>query len=160
MLFQVKNLIERCICLYMTRDEAVNKLVEKENLHAQSIILGKRLHSVCSLSCICPVVSYKLKQKKYKHCIQLICLGCLTHTYESVWQKLEEENEEFFKAYYLRIKLKKQILKFNQLLEKQCCLMNKKAYLDNMNKKASLYNVPCHMPGKVYTCKSLIHSYK
>ena len=42
----------------------------------------------------------------------------------SVWQKLEEENADFFRAYYIRLKLKKQILLFNHLLEHQCRLMN------------------------------------
>ncbi|XP_047086243.1 uncharacterized protein LOC124697737 isoform X1 [Lolium rigidum] len=42
-----------------------------------------------------------------------------------VWQKLEEENPEFFKAYYLRLMLKNQITAFNKLLEDQFQLMNK-----------------------------------
>jgi len=41
----------------------------------------------------------------------------------SVWQKLEEENEEFFKAYYARLVLKQQILQFNKLLDQQVQLM-------------------------------------
>ncbi|XP_042408268.1 uncharacterized protein LOC121997734 [Zingiber officinale] len=36
-----------------------------------------------------------------------------------VWQKLEEENSEFFRSYYIRVKLKKQIILFNQLLQHQ-----------------------------------------
>ncbi|EEE62739.1 uncharacterized protein [Oryza sativa Japonica Group] len=40
-----------------------------------------------------------------------------------VWQKLEEENSEFFRAYYIRLKLKKQINLFNHLLEHQYHLM-------------------------------------
>lgn len=36
-----------------------------------------------------------------------------------VWQKLEEENADFFRAYYIRLKLKKQIIMFNHLLERQ-----------------------------------------
>ncbi|XP_017697288.2 uncharacterized protein LOC103702959 isoform X4 [Phoenix dactylifera] len=40
-----------------------------------------------------------------------------------VWQKLEEENSEFFRAYYIRLKLKKQIILFNHLLENQYHLM-------------------------------------
>ncbi|TKY62684.1 hypothetical protein E2542_SST12542 [Spatholobus suberectus] len=42
---------------------------------------------------------------------------------ELVWQKLEEENEEFFKAYYARLVLKQQILQFNKLLDQQVQLM-------------------------------------
>ncbi|KAI3811749.1 hypothetical protein L1987_21478 [Smallanthus sonchifolius] len=43
---------------------------------------------------------------------------------ELVWQKLEEENQDFFKAYHLRLILKDQILKFNKLLQTQAELMN------------------------------------
>ncbi|XP_042468838.1 uncharacterized protein LOC122051686 isoform X1 [Zingiber officinale] len=44
---------------------------------------------------------------------------------ELVWQKLEEENQEFFKAYHVRLILKNQIVVFNKLLEKQVELMRK-----------------------------------
>lgn len=40
-----------------------------------------------------------------------------------MWQKLEEENADFFRAYYIRLKLKRQILLFNHLLEHQYHLM-------------------------------------
>ena len=43
---------------------------------------------------------------------------------DPVWQKLEEENSEFFRAYYIRLMLKKQIIMFNNLLEHQCHLLN------------------------------------
>lgn len=36
-----------------------------------------------------------------------------------VWQKLEEQNQEFFRAYYTRLKLKDQIILFNHLLDEQ-----------------------------------------
>ncbi|KAK2652159.1 hypothetical protein Ddye_012015 [Dipteronia dyeriana] len=42
---------------------------------------------------------------------------------ELVWQKLEEENRDFFKAYYLRLMVKHQIVEFNKLLEQQVQLM-------------------------------------
>jgi hypothetical protein len=52
----------------------------------------------------------------------------LTFTHQSilsspVWQKLEEENREFFKAYYVRLMLKNQIMVFNKLLEDQYRIM-------------------------------------
>ncbi|KAJ0046645.1 hypothetical protein Pint_05096 [Pistacia integerrima] len=43
---------------------------------------------------------------------------------ELVWQKLEEENREFFRAYYLRLMVKHQIIEFNKLLEQQLRLMS------------------------------------
>ncbi|XP_071720529.1 uncharacterized protein [Rutidosis leptorrhynchoides] len=42
---------------------------------------------------------------------------------ELVLQKLEEENQEFFKAYHLRLILKDQIIRFNNLLKMQAELM-------------------------------------
>lgn len=44
-----------------------------------------------------------------------------------VWERLEEQNADFFRAYYVRLKLKTQILLFNQLLEQQANLMNQPA---------------------------------
>lgn len=43
---------------------------------------------------------------------------------ELVWQKLEAENQEFFRAYHLRLVVKEQIMRFNELLEKQVQLMH------------------------------------
>ncbi|KAL6145151.1 PREDICTED: uncharacterized protein LOC101293409 [Fragaria vesca subsp. vesca] len=43
---------------------------------------------------------------------------------ELVWQKLEEENREFFSAYYLRLMVKQQIIEYNRLLEQQARLMH------------------------------------
>ncbi|XP_073027976.1 uncharacterized protein [Primulina eburnea] len=40
-----------------------------------------------------------------------------------VWQKLEEENPNFFRAYYIRLKLKQQIISFNNLLAHQYHMM-------------------------------------
>lgn len=43
---------------------------------------------------------------------------------ELVWQKLEAENHEFFRAYNIRLILKDQIVRFNQLLERQVEIMH------------------------------------
>ncbi|XP_051140970.1 uncharacterized protein LOC127258211 isoform X2 [Andrographis paniculata] len=43
---------------------------------------------------------------------------------ELVWQKLEAENQEFFRAYHLRLIVKGQIMRFNQLLQRQAELMH------------------------------------
>mmetsp|Transcript_3406 Transcript_3406/g.8463 ORF Transcript_3406/g.8463 Transcript_3406/m.8463 type:complete len:356 (+) Transcript_3406:441-1508(+) len=42
-----------------------------------------------------------------------------------VWQKLEEQNPEFFAAYYIRLKLKEQVILFNHLLEQQVQMVQK-----------------------------------
>ena len=41
-----------------------------------------------------------------------------------MWQKLEEQNPEFFKAYYTRLKVKDQMELFNTLLEYQAQLLH------------------------------------
>jgi len=41
-----------------------------------------------------------------------------------VWQKLEQQNPDFFKGYYLRLNLKDQITAFNYLVTQQLQLMN------------------------------------
>ncbi|CAI9781513.1 unnamed protein product [Fraxinus pennsylvanica] len=75
----VQNLIERCLQLYMNKDEVVKTLLHRARIDPGFTTL--------------------------------------------VWQKLEEENPEFFRAYYIRLKLKKQIILFNHLLEHQHHLM-------------------------------------
>ncbi|KAK3218999.1 hypothetical protein Dsin_012969 [Dipteronia sinensis] len=76
---EVQNLIERCLQLYMNREEAVNTLLAQARVEP----------GITNL----------------------------------IWQKLEEENADFFKAYYIRLKLKRQITMFNKLLEQQYLLM-------------------------------------
>ncbi|XP_042027947.1 uncharacterized protein LOC121775058 isoform X1 [Salvia splendens] len=75
----VQNLIERCLQLYMNRDEVVKTLLNRARIDPGFTTL--------------------------------------------VWQKLEEENADFFRSYYIRLKLKKQIILFNHLLEHQYHLM-------------------------------------
>ncbi|XP_042042701.1 uncharacterized protein LOC121787925 isoform X1 [Salvia splendens] len=47
---------------------------------------------------------------------------CVT---ELVWERLEDKNQEFFKAYYLKLLVKEQILEFNRLLSEQADLMRR-----------------------------------
>ncbi|KAM7260961.1 hypothetical protein ACFE04_026436 [Oxalis oulophora] len=75
----VQNLIERCLQLYMNKDEVVKTLLTRARIDPGFTTL--------------------------------------------VWQKLEEENAEFFRVYYIRLKLKKQIILFNHLLQHQYNLM-------------------------------------
>ncbi|XP_023513907.1 uncharacterized protein LOC111778363 [Cucurbita pepo subsp. pepo] len=84
----VQNLIERCLQLYMNRDQVVKTLLTRARIDPGFTTL--------------------------------------------VWQKLEEENADFFRAYYIRLKLRKQILLFNHLLEHQYHLMK--------------YNIPPKVP--------------
>ncbi|KAD7478158.1 hypothetical protein E3N88_01294 [Mikania micrantha] len=51
-----------------------------------------------------------------------------------VWKRLEEQNKNFFRNYYLRLALKDQITRFNNLLEKQAEIMKQM----NMNETAAV----------------------
>lgn len=74
---------------------------------------------------------------------------------DSVWQKLEEENADFFRAYYIRLKLKKQILLFNHLLEHHYHLSK----YNPMSPKvplAPIQNGIHPMPGKFSACSNMV----
>ncbi|KAL4531474.1 hypothetical protein Ndes2526B_g04413 [Nannochloris sp. 'desiccata'] len=77
----VQNLVERCLQLYMARDEVVNVLKSQATIDPGFTQL--------------------------------------------VWSKLEEQNSEFFKCYYTRLKLKAQIVMFNHLLEQQVAVVQR-----------------------------------
>ena len=47
----------------------------------------------------------------------------LNFVFLAVWQKLVEENQDFFEAYHLRLMVKHQINVFNELLKQQVDLM-------------------------------------
>nr|XP_011470273.1 PREDICTED: uncharacterized protein LOC101296822 isoform X1 [Fragaria vesca subsp. vesca] len=96
----VQNLIERCLQLYMSRDEVVNTLLDRARIEPEFTNL--------------------------------------------VWQKLEEENAKFFKAYHLRLKLKDQIEMYNQLLEKQYHLMKQQERAEF--ERAPVQNGMHHIP--------------
>ncbi|XP_009420777.2 uncharacterized protein LOC104000451 [Musa acuminata AAA Group] len=80
-----------------------------------------------------------------------------------VWQKLEEENREFFEAYHVRLILKNQILVFNRLLEKQVELMQEACptgiatiSLPNGSNAPALHQAPsCYMSQQTSTSSRL-----
>ncbi|KAH7557766.1 hypothetical protein JRO89_XS11G0217200 [Xanthoceras sorbifolium] len=112
---QVQNLIERCLQLYMNREEVVHILLNQARVEpgiTNLIALASNIH----LSIFCNLV----------------------------WQKLVEENEDFFKAYDIRLKLKRQITMFNKLLEQQYTLMESHGSLKVP--LASMQNGSHHMP--------------
>lgn len=77
----------------------------------------------------------QLVQNLVERCLQLYMnVGEVTHALHHqakvdpsftrlVWQKLEEQNPDFFKAYHTRLRVKDQIILFNHLLEQQGQLM-------------------------------------
>lgn len=50
-----------------------------------------------------------------------------------VWQKLEEQNPEFFCAYYLRLRLKDQITVFNHLIERHHSMLRSRSHDTSMH---------------------------
>eukprot|EP01087_Luapelamoeba_hula_P000331 TRINITY_DN10228_c0_g1_i1.p1 TRINITY_DN10228_c0_g1~~TRINITY_DN10228_c0_g1_i1.p1 ORF type:complete len:489 (-),score=83.51 TRINITY_DN10228_c0_g1_i1:134-1600(-) len=58
-----------------------------------------------------------------------------------VWQKLEEQNPDFFKAYHIRLRIKEQINAFNYLVSQQAQLLQKTGELNSRLAAA------CHTPG-------------
>lgn len=65
----------------------------------------------------------------------------------SVWQKLEEENQEFFKAYYLRLLVKEQITEFNRLLKQHAEL--------SQLQSAAVASLPNSNGSHIPPCKSI-----
>lgn len=88
-----------------------------------------------------------------KQHINLIVLS-IFYWFHSVWQKLEEENADFFRAYYIRLKLKKQILLFNHLLEHQYHLT--KYPVAPKVPLAPIQNGIHPMPGKFSACNRMV----
>nr|CAB3448801.1 unnamed protein product [Digitaria exilis] len=93
---QVQNLIERCLQLYMNQKEVVDTL----SLQAKI-------------------------EPSFTELVSLHFWFIYSSFFSPVWQKLEEENREFFKAYYVRLMLMSQITAFNKLLEQQYQIMSK-----------------------------------
>ncbi len=92
---QVQNLIERCLQLYMTQRDVVSTLQSQANIEPSFTRLSKWRKTVFR------DVYFKMISGR------------------AVWQKLEEQNPDFFKSYYVRLRLKEHIHLFNQLLEQQ-----------------------------------------
>ncbi|KAG6486591.1 hypothetical protein ZIOFF_055169 [Zingiber officinale] len=117
--FQVQNLIERCLQLYMNQKEVIDTL--------------------------------SIQAKIEPSFTQL------------VWQKLEEENREFFEAYHVRLIVKNQIMVFNKLLEKQVEMMQtacpsgvSRMPLPNGSNSSSMHQPPlCYIPQHTSTSAQL-----
>ena len=84
----------------------------------------------------------------YDH-FQITQISSFLIFFDLVWQKLEEENAEFFKAYHIRLKLKNQIDMYNQLLEQQYHLMKEQAPT-NVAIAPVQYGMH-HMPGMFFS---------
>lgn len=100
----VQNLIERCLQLYLTKDEVISVLREQATIDPEFTQL--------------------------------------------IWNKLEEQNRDFFKCYYTRLKLKAQIVMFNHLLEQQIQVVQKmqRGWLGNQG-SATASGIPLFQSG-------------
>jgi len=100
----VQNLIERCLQLYLTKEEVVSVLREQATIDPEFTQL--------------------------------------------IWSKLEEQNPDFFRCYYTRLKLKAQIVMFNHLLEQQVSVVQKmqQGWLGN-NGSATASGIPLFQGG-------------
>jgi hypothetical protein len=69
-----------------------------------------------------------------------------------VWQKLEQQNPEFFKAYNIRIKIKDQINIFNELVNDQAQMMKQEGVLvqNNATPTTPTTNAPPNAPKTNY----------
>ncbi|KAK1411026.1 hypothetical protein QVD17_37570 [Tagetes erecta] len=80
------------------------------------------------------IIVYLFQQHNIKPCFTRI-----------VWQHLEEQNQHFFKNYYLRLAVKDQITRFSDLLEKQDALL-KQLYPNEVvafpSMQPIVYNIP------------------
>ncbi|KAI5561881.1 hypothetical protein POPTR_015G019500v4 [Populus trichocarpa] len=99
----VQDLIERCLQLYMNKDEVVKTLLEQARIQPGFTSI--------------------------------------------VWNRLEQENAGFFKAYYTKLVLKKQIAQFNELLENHHNLLSYAAPLEAP--LAPMQEGIQHMPGTI-----------
>lgn len=61
-------------------------------------------------------------------------------------QKLEEQNPDFFRAYYTRLKLKDQILLFNHLLDQQVAVVQRMQWSRPMQPAAPAPALPQGAP--------------
>ncbi|KAG9155706.1 hypothetical protein Leryth_003966 [Lithospermum erythrorhizon] len=66
---------------------------------------------------------------------------------ELVWQRLEEQNQEFFKAYHLKLMVKQQIMEFNRLLAEQVDLMQRTGLVN-------IPSMPMRNGSNISTCKT------
>lgn len=69
-----------------------------------------------------------------------------------VWQKLEEENQEFFRAYHLRLIVKDQIQRFNKLLERHVELIRQIC-------PTGVSSITLHNGSEMRPCKKLLSKF-
>jgi hypothetical protein len=97
----VQKLIERCLELYMSQQEIVNALKMQANIEPGLTNLG-----ACSVT--------PSSGPPAMH----TCRPVTGPSADAVWEKLQEQNPDFFRAYRTRLRVKGQIREFNALVSK------------------------------------------
>nr|XP_009791369.1 PREDICTED: uncharacterized protein LOC104238647 isoform X1 [Nicotiana sylvestris]XP_009791370.1 PREDICTED: uncharacterized protein LOC104238647 isoform X1 [Nicotiana sylvestris]XP_009791371.1 PREDICTED: uncharacterized protein LOC104238647 isoform X1 [Nicotiana sylvestris]XP_009791372.1 PREDICTED: uncharacterized protein LOC104238647 isoform X1 [Nicotiana sylvestris] len=117
----VQNRIEQCLRHYMSQKEVLETLFIQEKIEPGFTELGY------------VIISYSI--------VTII-------SWLAVWLKLEEENQEFFQAYHLKLMVKEQIMEFNRLLAEQVKMTHQlpslafQYFCNNNNNN----NKPCVIP--------------
>ncbi|RVW36002.1 hypothetical protein CK203_027167 [Vitis vinifera] len=121
----VQNLIERCLQLYMNQKEVVETLLDQAKIEPDFTELVKGQFEII----------VDMKEGKGNSALVIIAeiaqvslageFHNLNFAFLTVWQKLVEENQDFFEAYHLRLMVKHQINVFNELLKQQVDLMHR-----------------------------------
>eukprot|EP01048_Picozoa_sp_COSAG05_P007140 COSAG05_NODE_496_length_9256_cov_9.286557_2_plen_122_part_00 len=99
----VQKLIERCLELYMSQEEIVTALKMQANIEKGLTNLGTETIP-CYLRC------------GMAH--------SLSHCCSAVWEKLQEQNPDFFRAYRTRLRVKGQIREFNTLVSQMSQILD------------------------------------
>ena len=137
----VQKLIERCLELYMSQQEIVTALKMQANIEPGLTNLGARARPTAALrSTRRPIVFRGVCWRRRGAAARLLpawhCPRALSTTQSSsaalparpvtpravsspaVWEKLQEQNPDFFRAYRTRLRVKGQIREFNALVSK------------------------------------------
>nr|XP_033516566.1 uncharacterized protein LOC104113755 isoform X4 [Nicotiana tomentosiformis] len=79
---------------------------------------------------------------------------------ELVWLKLEEENQEFFQAYHLKLMVKEQIMEFNRLLAEQVKMTHQlPKNVGYTSKPEHMHeSIPTSLPNTFSNCSSAVLS--
>ncbi|KAH8492098.1 hypothetical protein H0E87_021619 [Populus deltoides] len=117
----VQDLIERCLQLFLDKDEVVKTLFEQARIQPDFTRIGKSL---------VPPTSLLIFSSTYRNALPPTTLQVHNLITDKKNERLEQENAEFFKAYCIKLILKKQISVFNELLEKHHHLLNYAASLE------------------------------
>ena len=102
----VQKLIERCLELYMSQEEIVTALKMQANIERGLTNLGAAILTTPPQP-------------------TSISASVLIFTVYAVWEKLQEQNPDFFRAYRTRLRVKGQIRDFNTLVSRMSQVLDK-----------------------------------